>query len=132
REPTERSAYKLIGEIIKLSRFRIKQFSCLIALIAATAMSACLANPSQPAQDSSDCWKPILAGFWYDKEAPKLRAALVNMLEAASRDAKFHTSLDSTVQAENQSGGKAFAINGRIVAAIVPHASYEYSGLTAA
>jgi AmmeMemoRadiSam system protein B len=79
---------------------------------------------------TADCLPPLFAGAWYDKEPSKLKASLDKLFANASA----RPSIDQTAQTARPLvfGVRSKSVSGKIIAAIVPHASYQYSGSTAA
>jgi AmmeMemoRadiSam system protein B len=77
-----------------------------------------------------DCLQPLFAGAWYDKDPEKLKASLDKLFESAFKRRAITQAAESGRPLAF--GLRKNAVAGKVTAAIVPHASYQYSGATAA
>ena len=77
-----------------------------------------------------DCLQPLFAGAWYERDPEKLKASLDKLFETASKRHPITQAAESGRPLVF--GLRRHLVAGKVIAAIVPHASYQYSGATAA
>jgi AmmeMemoRadiSam system protein B len=77
----------------------------------------------------SDCLQPLYSGAWYESDPVRLKSSLDELFAAAA--SRSVISRTDRVTRPYVFGVRESMETGKVLAAIVPHASYQYSGLTA-
>jgi AmmeMemoRadiSam system protein B len=119
---------------LNLKRRSLILFTCLLLAVVLNFIQPGVFQYSSKAHGAvSDCLQPLFAGHWYEKDPEKLRASLNKLFsDAAKRRPIKQAAEASRPLVFGLRRNMLAAQSEKVIAAIVPHASYQYSGATAA